>query len=85
MCTLTGHRSYGKVVSAAFSPDGSRVVSGSTDQLVILWDARTGALVSTAVGFQMETLIICKLGFNQNYHTSALILLIKIVLCSEFH
>jgi len=29
--------------------------------------------------------IIYKLGFNQNYYTFALILLIKIILCSEFH
>jgi len=33
----------------------------------------------------VETLIIHKLGFNQNYYTFALISLIKIVLCSEFH
>jgi len=34
--------------------------------------------------FHVETLIIHKLGFNQNYYTFALILLIKIVLCSKF-
>ena len=33
----------------------------------------------------METLIIYKLGFNQNYQTSVLILLINIALCSKFH
>ena len=32
----------------------------------------------------MQTLIIYKLGFNQNYYTFTLILLIKIVLCSKF-
>ena len=32
-----------------------------------------------------EALIIYKLGFDQNYHTLALILPIKIVLCSKFH
>jgi len=36
-------------------------------------------------GFHVETLIIYKLGFKQNYYTFALILLIKIVLCSEFY
>ena len=40
----------------------------------------------TRIGTQqphMQTLIIYKLGFNQNYHTFTLMLLIKIVLCSE--
>ena len=32
----------------------------------------------------VETLMIYKLGFNQNYYTFTLILLIKIVLCSKF-
>ena len=32
----------------------------------------------------MQTLIIDKLGVNQNYYTFTLILLIKTVLCSQF-
>jgi len=32
----------------------------------------------------MQTLIIYKLGFNQNYYTFTLIVLIKIVLGSKF-
>ena len=36
------------------------------------------------VGFHVQTLIIYKLGFNQNYYTVALTLLIKIVLCGKF-
>ena len=32
----------------------------------------------------VETLIIHKLGFNQNYYTFSLILLTKIVPCSKF-
>jgi len=32
----------------------------------------------------MQTPIIYKLGFNQNYYTFTLMLLIKIVLCSKF-
>ena len=32
----------------------------------------------------MQTLIIYKLGFNENYYTFTFILLIKIVLCSKF-
>ena len=36
-------------------------------------------------GFHVATLIIHRLGFNQNYYTFSLILLIKIVLCCKFH
>ena len=34
--------------------------------------------------FQLQTLIIHKLGFNKNYHTFTSILLVKIVLRSKF-
>ena len=43
MCTLAGHED--EVRSVAFSPDGKRVVSGSSDKLVKIWDAETGAEV----------------------------------------
>jgi len=46
--TLTGHSDWVFVV--AFSPDGKHFVSGSSDTLVIIWDAATGSLVSSFVG-----------------------------------
>ena len=46
--TLTGHSDT--VFSVAFSPDGTRVVSGSADKLVKIWDAATGAEVSSFAG-----------------------------------
>jgi len=44
-CTLVGHA--GAVNSVAISPDGKRVVSGSGDMTVKIWDVATGALVSS--------------------------------------
>ena len=44
MRTLTGH-SHG-VTSVAISADGKRVVSGSPDGTVKIWDVETGAEVS---------------------------------------
>ena len=41
--TLSGHRSM--VYCVAYSPDGSRVVSGSADNTLRLWDAVTGASI----------------------------------------
>jgi len=41
-----GHNSD-EVNSVAFSPDGTRIVSGSEDNLVEIWDTATGAEVSS--------------------------------------
>ncbi|HEX9131269.1 MAG TPA: protein kinase [Ktedonobacteraceae bacterium] len=38
--TYTGHK--GSVLTAAWSPDGYRIASGSTDNTVQIWDAATG-------------------------------------------
>ena len=46
--TLTGHSRM--VLSVAFSRDGKWIVSGSVDKLVKIWDAETGAEVSSFAG-----------------------------------
>ena len=46
--TLKGHSD--SVNSVAFSPDGQRVVSGSDDRKVQLWDVGTGAALQTLKG-----------------------------------
>ena len=43
-CSVVGHA--GVVLSLVFSPDGKQLASGSWDQLVKIWDTKTGALVS---------------------------------------
>ena len=48
MFTLRGHSA--KVVLVLFSADGKRIVSGSRDNLVKIWNAETGAEVSSSVG-----------------------------------
>ena len=48
MRTLTGHSDG--VWSVAFSPNGTRIVSGSADKLVKIWDTETGVEVSSVVG-----------------------------------
>ena len=45
MRSLTGHTDL--VWSVAFSPNGNRIVSGSRDKLVKIWDTETGAEVSS--------------------------------------
>jgi eukaryotic-like serine/threonine-protein kinase len=45
---LKGHTSA--ILSAAFSPDGSRIVTGSEDTTTKVWDARTGSEVVTLRG-----------------------------------
>jgi len=45
--TLTGHSD--SVFSVDFSADGKRIVSGSADNLVKIWDAASGAEVISSV------------------------------------
>ena len=40
------------ISSAAFSPDGSRIVSSSSDKTLILWNAHSGDLLLTLAGHQ---------------------------------
>jgi WD40 repeat protein len=48
LLTLEGHS--GGVTSVAFSPDGKRIVSGSYDNTVKVWDAETGQETLTLKG-----------------------------------
>ena len=47
--TLKG-RSSGSVSSVSFSPDGKRIVSGSFDKTLKVWDAQTGQEAITLKG-----------------------------------
>ena len=46
--TLKGHK-Y-SVNSVAYSPDGTKIISGSGDETVKIWDANTGKCLKTMEG-----------------------------------
>ncbi len=46
--TFRGHQNW--VCSVAFSPDGTRLVSGSADRTIRLWDVSTGECLETLSG-----------------------------------
>ncbi|KAL0952331.1 hypothetical protein HGRIS_006611 [Hohenbuehelia grisea] len=52
---LEGHS--GSVMSAAFSPDGTRIVSGSYDQTIRVWDASTGHTTMPPLEGHSDTVI----------------------------
>ena len=46
--TLEGHLL--QVLSVAYSPDGTRIISGSEDNTIKIWDANTGECLKTLEG-----------------------------------
>ena len=46
--TLKGHSD--DVESVAYSPDGTKIVSGSTDNTIKIWDTNTGECLQTLMG-----------------------------------
>jgi WD40 repeat protein len=58
LSTLEGHISKGLAVwspSVAWSPDGTRLATGSDDGIVRQWDSTTGTLLSTLEGTHVGT------------------------------
>ena len=48
LAVLSGHGD--RVNSAAYSPDGTRIVTASADKTARIWDARTGAQLAVLSG-----------------------------------
>ncbi|CCA77002.1 hypothetical protein PIIN_10987 [Serendipita indica DSM 11827] len=62
--SLRGHSSW--VNAVAFSPDGSRIVSGSLDQTIRLWDAKTGEPIGEPVRGHSHS--VNAVAFSQTAH-----------------
>ena len=54
---LKGHQD--EVLSVNYSPDGKKIVSGSADNTLKIWDAEEGILLSTLLGHQKAVLSVC--------------------------
>lgn len=64
--TLEGHSFW--VSSVAFSPDGQRIVSGSNDKTIKLWDAQTGSELQTLEGHSNSVVSAASFGYTQMEH-----------------
>jgi WD40 repeat protein len=49
-CLNTLYGNSGYVISVAFSPDGTRIISGSYDNTIKIWNANTGECIKTLEG-----------------------------------
>ena len=56
LCQLVGHT--GRVFSVAFSPDGSRIATGSNDTTVCVWDAHTGERLLVLSGHEQYVMTV---------------------------
>ena len=55
---MSGHQ--GVIVSVCFSPDSTRVVTGSSDKLAMIWDAKTGTKIGDSLkGHSDVILSVC--------------------------
>ena len=49
----------GRVVSVAWTPDGTKIASGSDDKTIKVWNAHTGQCVSTLSGHKDPVRSVC--------------------------
>jgi len=52
LATLVGHT--GRMWTAEFNPDGTRIVTAADDKTTRIWDAATGRIVATLAGLEEE-------------------------------
>ena len=64
--TLAGHS--GGVWSVAFSPEGTRIVSGSIDKTVRIWDAMSGTPIGEPLKGHSIGLVGCILSRRHPHH-----------------
>lgn len=52
---MSGHT--GPIVSVCFSPDGRMIVTGSWDNLAMIWDAKTGSKIGDPLKGHFSSII----------------------------
>ena len=65
--TLEGHSDW--VLSVAFSPDGSRLASGSDDRTVRVWNVATGQVEQTLEGHSDTVLSVAFSRDSSKFHS----------------
>ena len=56
---LTHLIANGRVFSVSWSPDGTKIASGSQDKTIKIWNAQTGQCVSTLSGHNDPVRSVC--------------------------
>ena len=62
---LLGHTNA--VYSVSFSDDGSKIVSGSSDRQIVIWDSRTGCEIMKLSGHESGVFGVCCLPILLDY------------------
>jgi WD40 repeat protein len=74
--TLEGHST--QVISVAISSDNSKIVSGSSDHTIKVWDLNTGRLLNTLIGHSSRVISVAISSNNSKIVSGSLDRTIKV-------